>query len=167
MVIANVLDAIVKRSEELAPLVKNLDDDAYKQLAQLQEAAHRLVPADTLVGTELGRSLNARQIRSSFGKDAAELLSKQMDPLELAEALQNAKNRYARSKLMQLSLDTISRVRINAKLSGPVTQMVNVSSNLLKTALTPAEHILGGAVQNALGRAEGKASIRQGFSLYR
>ena len=168
VVIANVLDAIVKRSEELAPLVKNLDDDAYKQLGQLQEAAHRLVPADTLVGTELGRSLNARQIRSSFGKDAAELLSQQMDPLELAEALQNAKNRYARSKLMQLTLDTISRVRINAMLSGPVTQMVNVSSNLMKTALTPAEHILGGAVQNALTRgAEGKASIRQGLSLYR
>jgi hypothetical protein len=167
VVIANVLDAIVKRAEELAPLVKNLDDDAYKQLGQLQEASMRIVPANTLVGTELGRSLNARQIRSSFGKDAAELLSKQMDPLELAEALQNAKNRYARSKLMQLSLDTISRVRINAMLSGPVTQMVNVSSNLLKTGLTPAEHILGGAVQTALGRAEGKASIRQGVSLYR
>jgi hypothetical protein len=168
VVIANVLDAIVRRAEELAPLVKNLDDDAYKQLGQLQEAAHRIVPADTLVGTELGRSLNARQIRSSFGKDAAELLSRQMDPLELAEALQNAKNRYARSKLMQLTLDTISRVRINAMLSGPVTQMVNVSSNLFKTALTPAEHILGGAVQTALTRgAEGKDSIRQGLSLYR
>jgi hypothetical protein len=167
VVIANVLDAITRRAEELAPLVKNLDDNAYHQLSQLQEAAMRIVPSDALVGTELGRSLNARQIRSSFGKDAAELLSRQMDPTELADALMNAKNRYARSKIMQLALDTISRVRINAMLSGPVTHMVNVSSNLMKTVLTPAEHIIGGMVQTALGDSGGKAAIREGLSLYR
>jgi hypothetical protein len=79
----------------------------------------------------------------------------------------NAKNRYARLKIMQLALDTISRVRINAMLSGPVTQMVNMTSNLFKTALTPAEHIIGGVMQTTLGDAGGKAAIREGLSLYR
>ncbi|MBK8189218.1 MAG: hypothetical protein IPK79_02075 [Vampirovibrionales bacterium] len=168
VVVSNVLNAIAQEADRLAPLVKNLDDDAVGQLEQLQEAAYRIVPADSLVGTELGRSLNARKIRSSFAKDAAEILQNQgMSPLELAEAIQNAKNIYAKSKVLQLSLDTITRVRINAMLSGPVTQMVNITSNLIKTGLAPSEYILGGLIQSAKGLESGKESIRQGLSLYR
>ena len=168
VVVSNVLDAIAREADRLAPLVKNLDDDAVKQLEQLQEAAYRIVPADSLVGTELGRSLNARKIRSSFAKDAAEVLQNQgMNPIELAEAIQNAKNTYAKSKVLQLSLDTITRVRVNAMLSGPVTQMVNITSNMLKTGLAPSEYILGGLIQSAKGLESGKQSIRQGLSLYR
>ncbi len=168
VVVSNVLDAMAREAERLAPLVKNLDDDAIQQLEQLQEAAYRIVPADSLVGTELGRSLNARKIRSSFAKDAADILKNPgLDPQELADALQNAKNTYARSKVLQLTLDTITRVRINAMLSGPVTQMVNITSNLFKTGLAPSEYILGGLIQSAKGLESGKQSIRQGLSLYR
>ncbi len=168
VVVSNVLDAIAREADRLAPLVKNLDDDAARQLVQLQEAAYRIVPADALVGSELGRSLNARKVRSTFAKDAAEILQHPgLDPLELAEAIQNAKNAYAKSKTLQLALDTITRVRINAMLSGPVTHLVNITSNLFKTGLAPSEYILGGLVQSAKGLESGKQSIRQGLSLYR
>jgi hypothetical protein len=167
VVVSNVLDALSREADRLAPLVKNLDDGAAQQLAQLQEAAYRIVPADSLVGTELGRSLNARKIRSSFAKDAAEILQHPLDPMELANAIQNAKNRYAKAKALQLTLDTITRVRINAMLSSPVTQMVNAASNLFKTGLAPSEYILGGMLQSARGLEAGQQSIRQGLSLYR
>jgi len=168
VVVSNVLDALAREAERLAPLVKNLDDNAIQQLEQVQEAAYRIVPADSLVGTELGRSLNARKIRSSFTKDAASILKNPgLDAQELADAIQNAKNTYARSKTLQLALDTITRVRVNAMLSGPVTQMVNITSNIFKTGLAPSEYILGGLMQSAKGLESGKQSIRQGLSLYR
>ncbi len=167
VVVSNVLDAIAREADRLAPLVKNLDDDAAKQLISLQEAAYRIVPADALVGSELGRSLNTRKIRSTFAKDAAELLRSDMDPLALADAIQNAKNAYAKSKTLQLALDTITRVRVNAMLSGPVTQMVNITSNLIKTGLAPSEYILGGLVQSTKNLEAGQAAIRQGLGIYR
>ncbi len=168
VVVSNVLNAIAREADRLAPLVKNLDDDAAKQLLALQEAAYRIVPADSLVGTELGRSLNARKIRSTFAKDAAEILQNpELDPMALADAIQNAKNTYAKSKTLQLALDTITRVRVNAMLSGPVTQMVNITSNLFKTGLAPSEYILGGLIQSTKNLEAGQASIRQGLSLYR
>lgn len=65
----------------------------------------------------------------------------------------------------QKSWDVITEVYINALLSGPLTQVINLSSTFIETFLRPLELLTGGAL--TIYTKNGRRSVKLAFSRYR
>lgn len=63
------------------------------------------------------------------------------------------------------SWDAVTELYINGLLSGPLTQVINISSTFLETFLKPLELIAGGVATSFT--KNGRRSIRLGFARYR
>ena len=63
------------------------------------------------------------------------------------------------------SWDVITEVYINALLSGPLTQVINLSSTFIETFLRPLELLIGGTL--TAYTKNGRRSVRLAFSRYR
>jgi hypothetical protein len=63
------------------------------------------------------------------------------------------------------SWDAVTEIYINALLSGPITQVINLSSTFIETFLKPMELIAGGLATSFT--RNGRRSVRLGFSRYR
>jgi len=150
-------------------------------LAQRELMTH-LVAAVNADRSNIARALNAMKMSRKVNPRLAEMLANRKDLFLSADAfaksvvnegIDSVDENLVRAVTGSMDnlrkvLDDINHIRINALLSGPGTQIVNATSNLINSVALPTAQIIGGSVRGDFKTARhGVMTIRgmiAGFS---
>ena len=168
-------------SEAATAVLKELGYDSMSQLRAAINARREL--AANLIGkvnadrSNVARTLNAMKIARRLSKDLESALGNREDLFKSADAFAKmiTKDGISADTLdakwlkaftdnmegIRKSLEAINHFRINALLSGPGTQLINITSNLINTVAIPTSQIVGGGIRGDT------AAMRHGLMTYR
>lgn len=141
-------------------------------VAMRQEIAKRMsISASLFAHADSLKSNYARGMRRmAFFNDYSKLKDMDMDKaFDLLDATGGNPAKF--KKLANPSIwsnigDYALYLRVNAMVSGPITQLINVSTNGYMLGVRPLERILGSVVPSAMGNPESRKVLREAVAQY-
>lgn len=140
---------------------KNLDE-ARAELMYRRELIANLLARQSAARTNIGRALNAFKIARNGDQRMRDLVRGGLDSSDIdsfARAVAEGGGRPGRvvqeMSNVQKFMDTVSNYRINALLSGPGTQEINVISSGINTLMVPLRTALGGQFRHGVRQVAG------------
>lgn len=132
------------------------DVEARAELAYRREIIANLLARQASARSNIGRALNAMKIARGADDKIRNILrgdfaNTDIDAFarNIAERTQDPLEAAVNKSRVQRAMDAVSYFRINALLSGPGTQEVNIISSGLNTIMTPLRTALGGQFRHA------------------
>ena len=153
-------DASISKKTDLAKTLAIIANTTDELKTAIQAAARTTQAGRIKTGAAKIDIAALNDIVKSFDGDI-DAFAKRMAKIDDFSAIKKMVQRsFARR-----SWDAVTEVYINGLLSGPITQVINLSSTFIETVLKPLELITGGLATSFT--KNGRRSIRLGFSRYR